>query len=212
MDASTLVLVIIGVVLAVGGIAALVYAFNVRVKTLQSNIDQQTSLALTKTHLDNEMHAHELTQLELSDTRQELDHYKEGVHTAKGVLLAFGMVQPDTDLLQLTPADIILEGKPMPVATHEPGASELPTIPGITPSAMRKILVHASNRTGTRANRPFSRSHMIKPGICNRSQLDALVKVLIDGGYLERDTAEKASPLLTPRGQHLLDLARTGQI
>ena len=216
MDAPTLALIVSGI-LAIIGTVALVAAYRTRVAALIERQEQTTSLALIKNNLENELNAHSLTQAKLENTEHERDLYKSGVDKITGSLVALGVIYPDADVLALTQADLIIDASPAPKTTTEPElelehqAPTLPVVPGVSSDIVKAALLHAAKRED-RSNRPFSRKYMTDKGPLNRSQLDDIVNVLLEQGYLSQTDQKKTSPMLTAQGQQLLEHAKSGNV
>ena len=208
-------LFIIGFILAAVGIVALVAAYRLRIASLQESQQQRTDLAVRTTQLNNIQNDLVLTQTRLEDATTERDNYKSGVDKITGSLVALGVIHPDTDVLALTQADLIIDAKSItrPTPPQTTGEPVLPTVPGFTTTQdLRAALIHASNQTGPRSDRPFSRRYMVDNGPLTRSQLDHLISVLLDYEYVTLKGDKIPVPVLTPRGQRLLNKVKLGEL
>ena len=214
MTTETL-LFIIGFILATAGIIALVAAYRLRIASLQESQQQRTDLAVRTTQLNDIQNTLELTQAQLEDATTELKRHENSVAKITGSLIALQVIHPDADVLALTQADLIIDAKSTtrPTPPQTTGEPTLPAVPGFTTTQdLRAALLHAANKTGPRSDRPFSRRYMVDDGPLTRSQFEHLVSVLTDYEYVTLKGDKIPVPVLTPRGQRLLNKVKLGEL
>ena len=200
MDTSGILAIVLGVVGALVGALAVFVAWLWIARTQAAREAERaasTALALSS-QLDG-------LGAELAAAVAERDKIRAEFAAFRDFLITAGILRPEANPAALGPADLVY-------TLQAPALDLLPTVEGLSSELLRAALVHAANRSGSRAARPFSRGYMCLPnGPLTRSQFERLFSALVHFGYLT-DNPNTAAADLTPSGRRLLDLARAGEL
>lgn len=187
MDGISLAILILGIVTLAGGLIA---GFILYIKSIKDTAIKDAKIDLLQREIDN-----------IANIRS---YFIQTITTLKN----YGYILPAADPLNITPDDIVIEPRTepeKPTANIDP--NQLPIIQDLNPQTVLDALVHAANRTGSRADRPFSRRYMTRPqGPLKHSEYNTILNYLIQNGYLDDDVSN--SPMLTDKGHNLLKLVR----
>lgn len=194
--------VIVGVVLALGGIGVAVWAVRGWLaERAQSATAQEARRADSAEHalaIRNQDEALTAALRRAADLEQRATDAENQARRLAAMLKATGSIPPDADALTVSEMHTV---------------SGPPEVEGIPPATMQAALEKIAARAfsdGPERNRPLSRPGLVVAGELSRLQYDRLRDALVASGYFTPGEG-KTSPTLTPAGRAMLQAIHEGR-